>query len=213
MSNPKQLERMYQPPEWFDHTEARQVHDWYPELRSMLTTYAVAGAIAVAERQELIPDTDLSIIEFGSGLGEGLVSLNMLAESRGGNSSVLGTERNDQDCRVANQVADILGRVSKVEEDGISELELREDQSDIVLAHMFGPIYDGQSEEFLARFMTAAIGSISQYGVVIINSDPETMDNVEMWAQANLETNYFKAVRPSELPVGFTSMPHLLITK
>jgi hypothetical protein len=204
---------MYQPPEWFDRDEADEMLGFFGfELgTSPMEIYQAAGALGVAERAGMIPDKELNIVEFGSGLGHGLIALNMLAKARGVKSTVTGSERTPSDWNVARQVSEYLDRVQGVETDGITALRSQDSNVDLVLANMFGPSY--HDERRPAEFIPVALGAISPAGAVVINSDADTMGNVVSWARRELAESQVTVIKSELLPSGFMVTPHVILTK
>lgn len=210
-NSPQVLRRLFEPPEWFDDDQAKEIISFFPELR-LLSIYSVAGTLGGVEALGKIPEEVENVFEFGSGWGEGLVSLDMFARHKGG-AVVTGSE-SDEDARIfSSQVADLLPSVQQVKTNGISALVEAEEQFDVVVANMFGPSYD--NETLPSRFIPAALKALKSAGVIIINSDSATMGNINSWAQRNLAPEQVEAI-DSEiyLPPGLKALqPHTVIKK
>ncbi len=141
--------------------------------------------------------------------------LDMLARAKG-KASVTGSERTESDWHTARQVSSmLLERVEIVESDGIAALHAKPEGFDIIFAHMFGPSY---YDDFLAsEFIPAALRALRAAGVILINSDADTMANVQSWTEENVPAQQVAVIDPMELSSGFPSgllhLPHIVIRK
>lgn len=200
---------MFEPPEWFIVEEVDEDLSFFPEL-SRLNTFSIAGSLGSVERSGSIPEGVERIYEFGSGLGEGLIALDMFSRART-MGDVIGSEKTISDLHIALQVADLLERVIEVEQDGMSGLATRNEELDIVFAHMFGPSYH---DEFLpSRFIPTALAALKEGGLIVMNSDQLTMDNVFSWVERNLPPSQTKVLDNEQLPSGLWHLPQLVISK
>lgn len=202
---------MFEPLEWFDTAEAAETLSFFPEL-TPTGAYRVASTLGGVEKLGMIPDTTLAIFEFGSAMGEGLITLDMFAKHAGG-AVVTGSEVDPYTRRIARQVSDLLTSVVGVDENGHSSLEDADESFDIIIANMFGPSYyeDCTPSTFIPR----ALDALTKVGVIILNSDDMTMRNINVWAQHNLQPSQIEIVdTDTALAAEFkVSLPHTLITK
>jgi hypothetical protein len=205
------LSRIYQPPEWFDHEAAAEAVGSMPDLVRP-GIYSVAGTLAVVEKLGLMPAAAGDVYEFGSGMGEGLVTLNMFARAAG-DTSVRGSEHSSRAYHYAKQVAQtLLPNVASIDIDGLSGLKNRPKSFSLVVAHMFGPSY--YNEELPSRFVPAALGALCEGGVIIINSDAHTMFQVSKWTEKNLPAGSFDEINEHKLPRVFgKAQPFVVIRK
>ncbi|HEY5442217.1 MAG TPA: hypothetical protein VIJ68_01625 [Candidatus Saccharimonadales bacterium] len=206
---PDHLKHMFEPPDWFNVEEAEEDLSFFSEL-TPLNLYRVAGSLGAIERLGKLPNDITSMFEFGSGYGEGLVALDMLARARG-DAKVQGSESGEHPHYIASQISRmLLERVTDVSWDGFQSMHEGPESFDVILAHMFGPSYT--SEEVPARFIPAAPGALKAEGVIIISSDEDTMGNVQTWAERNLPAGQAETIDDESLPSGFMTQPHLVIT-
>lgn len=210
MANFESYKRMFQAPEWLDLEEVRLFEGFFGyEVDSFMPAFQVAGAIGVADSLGHIGGDVQRVLEFGSGDGPGLIALDQFAKSRPGEVTVIGSEIRLDDRRIAYKIAELLENVNGVEEDGF-EILSRGSKFDVVVANMFGSIH--RDRERVERFVTLSVASLSPGGVAIINSDIDTMDDVEEFVEESLPANRFRVISdPDELPSGFCSMPHIFL--
>ncbi len=208
-NSPEPLRRLFEPPEWFDEAQASEIASFYPEL-TLRDMYSVASALGVVETLDKFPEEVENIFEFGSGWGEGLVSLDMFARRRG--SAVVTGSEVDEDVRVFSlQVTDLLPSVQNIRANGINALEEAEGQFDVVVAHMLGPSY--YNDRLPSLFISTALTALKSSGVVIINSDFATMGHTNSWVERHLAHEQVEVVDLEACPPGLNLWPLTVITK
>lgn len=199
-------------PEWFDKDAAIDYSDIFPEINGSLI-FSAAGAIGIAERQGKLPSDISDIFEFGSGPGEGLAALDMLAANR--QASVVGSEILDGPWYTAQSMASmLLPNVTSVEGNGYEVMDERPEGFDLIVANMFGPVYSGKAghQRRIEMFVPKALSALKAESLIVMGSDEETMGNVNGWVQDNLDPGQVTIVEAGTVP-GFIAVTHTLITK
>ena len=202
------LQRMFQPPEWFDADQPQFMLDMYPELESKMRIYEMAGSLGVLESLGVLPEKVTDVFEFGSGVGEGLVALDMFADPRG--AAVTGSEVTSERYKAA-KVAEILFNVGDVVGNGNIHMESNPESFDLVVAQMFGSLnFEGKLTK---DFISASMIALRVGGIAMVSSDVTTMRHFETIAIGTLQPAQFEVIDPSVLPSGLTHLPHIVLKK
>jgi len=205
--NHEVLNRMHQAPEWFDREFADSICGLFPVLIPG-RIYAYAGLLATADRAGRLPRRLTSVFEFGSGYGEGLISLNMFANVQE-SIRITGSEIVPSDRRSATEVSWLLPHVSSVEVDGIDVLRQSPQSYDLIVANMFG---NGDNEQDLHKsFLPVALNALRESGVIVMNSDPKTIENVLDWSGNNVTSYTFGSL--ADIPDGIAMHPAIVFDK
>lgn len=207
MAHEFNLKKLYGAPEWIDDAFMRS-SDIGSGLSAGLV-YSVANLVQGASEALPIGKAPTYFFEFGSGYGEGLIALDMLAHSFHPPAQVLGSEIAAGKARCAQTLTQICRHMIGIETDGIQTLRQNPHSFDIVVAHLLG--HHDTPAEFAETFLSAAIGATKKGGVIAISSDAHTMTTVTAIAEGkDIGTSRF--VPDARLiPRGFRVNPRLYV--
>jgi SAM-dependent methyltransferase len=204
------LAQKYEVPTWFNQAEVVENLQFDPKL-SRFIPFSVAGSLGVAEKLGKLPDQISTIYEFGSGLGEGLIALDMFARAQG-DATVQGSESNRRAYHLAQRLAAImLPSVTRIDHDGLESLNAQSAAYDVVVAHMLGE--HNNDKALPVRFLPVAWQALKPGGSIIIASDPLTVGHAVNWAKDNLPTSALTDVPADQIPSGFENRQQLIISK
>lgn len=220
--------RWYDTPDWFRFSEVAKMFEHHPDLQALMPVHEhriqeffmrfgrAAGSLAITERSGKVPQRDLDVFEFGSGVGVGLIVLDMLAKSGDRQlAQVTGSEVDESRHVQSTMVASVLDTVGDISNDGIATMLANPGRFDVIFAHRFGPcrnaFADDPQLELPEQFIHAALGALKEDGVIAVDSDSVTMEYVLSRAQEIPELQ-MQVINPNTLPVGYASHPHILLT-
>jgi len=210
--NFKSLERMYQPPEWLTPESVGEVIRGSTGLDLRVhVIYRVAGMLSALVSADKLPKDIASIFEFGSGFGEGLISLSMFAKAKGDTAMITGSELDTNERLNASMATSSFWNIAGIGSDGVAVLDSAPEGFDLILAHMFGPSHD--DDDMPSIVMPAMLSALKPGGVAIVNSDDETMYHTLSFVERTMPTEQFEQVDREILPEGVRHLPLILLKK